>query len=284
MLCFLPFIGILRFISSFVFYILAQENWGVLSEALKSLNAITNYLLWRASIIGVIGLIVWIILLATSKTSLDQKIIRKEALSVGRQKAKMYIRKSVLIIFLAIVLNFVAQIFVWITTTFVSAVIESETATWIISVILSIVIEWVWIYLLVWLYKLLLNAVQEKETWLNLFFKTSFVTYRRFLIAYILYSIICIIGTLLLIVPWVILGIKLKFFPYLIIEKNMGIRESLKTSWYMTDNQLWELLVYYILGWLMTWLGTVLTFGIFGLWLFPMFFLWDAFIYEKLKK
>ena len=49
-------------------------------------------------------------------------------------------------------------------------------------------------------------------------------------VAGLLYGIMTFLGTLLLIVPGIILGIKFMFFSYFIVDKNAGIIESLEKS------------------------------------------------------
>jgi uncharacterized membrane protein len=49
------------------------------------------------------------------------------------------------------------------------------------------------------------------------------------------------VGLLLFIVPGIILLVKLQYFIYFIVEKDMGVIESLKASWNMTQNHVWKL-------------------------------------------
>lgn len=52
----------------------------------------------------------------------------------------------------------------------------------------------------------------------------------RFFLATLLYSLIVTVGTLLLLIPGIIWSLKYSQWPYLMVEKNMGVLESLKKS------------------------------------------------------
>lgn len=64
----------------------------------------------------------------------------------------------------------------------------------------------------------------------------------RFLIASIVSMIVIIFGFILFIVPGIILVLRLRFFPYYIIDRNMGALESLKASYRATKGLEWEVL------------------------------------------
>jgi uncharacterized membrane protein len=58
------------------------------------------------------------------------------------------------------------------------------------------------------------------------------------------YSIICIVGFILLIIPGIYLSIKLMFAPYLILDKGLGIEEAFRRSWSMTDGHFWDIFLF----------------------------------------
>ncbi|MEK7502148.1 MAG: hypothetical protein AAB609_01320 [Patescibacteria group bacterium] len=57
----------------------------------------------------------------------------------------------------------------------------------------------------------------------------------RFLGASILYGFIVAVGFILLIIPGVIWALKFQFYSFLIVDKNIGIMDSLKKSSAMTE-------------------------------------------------
>jgi uncharacterized membrane protein len=69
----------------------------------------------------------------------------------------------------------------------------------------------------------------------------------KFLLGYILYLIVVLIGLILLIVPGMYLAIKYQFVPYLIVDKNMDVIEAFKKSGKMTDGSKWNLFLLIIL-------------------------------------
>ena len=66
-------------------------------------------------------------------------------------------------------------------------------------------------------------------------------TFFKFLLAYILYTIMILIGFILLIVPGIYLAIKYQYFGYLIVDKDMDVIEAFKESGRMTKGHKWNL-------------------------------------------
>ncbi len=86
--------------------------------------------------------------------------------------------------------------------------------------------------------KVALNFCDNKEN----SFATLFSQYKLFFVyflASVLYFIIVFLGIILLIIPGVYLAIRFIFFEYFIIDKKMGIVESLKESWKITQGKFW---------------------------------------------
>jgi len=110
-----------------------------------------------------------------------------------------------------------------------------------------------------------------------------FFKYRIFLkvfLASILYLIVVVFGLLLLIVPGIIFAIRLWFFEYFIVDKNLGVIESLKKSWEITKGNALNLFFFLILLALINILGFLaLIIGLFLL--IPILFLAPAFVYQK---
>jgi len=63
-----------------------------------------------------------------------------------------------------------------------------------------------------------------------------------FLFGLILYTLITLVGTILLIIPGIIWGIKFQFFGYFIVDKGLEPIEALKRSAAITKGVRWSLL------------------------------------------
>ena len=63
----------------------------------------------------------------------------------------------------------------------------------------------------------------------------------RYLGGEILSSVIIFFGFVLLIVPGIIAAVGLGFFPYLIIDRDMGPIDALKESWHISKGNKWQL-------------------------------------------
>lgn len=64
----------------------------------------------------------------------------------------------------------------------------------------------------------------------------------RFFVATVVYAVVVFVGFLFLIVPGVILLLRLRFYPYYIIDKNKGAFEALQVSYSATQGSTWNLL------------------------------------------
>ena len=79
---------------------------------------------------------------------------------------------------------------------------------------------------------------QEAET-RDLF--SCFHLFFRYLFASIIFAVFVLLGLVLLIVPGIILALKFQFYDYFIIDKELGIVESIEKSGKITEGALWEL-------------------------------------------
>jgi len=103
----------------------------------------------------------------------------------------------------------------------------------------------------------------------------------RFIGASILYYLIVGAGLILLIFPGVIWGIKFGYYRYLIVDKNMGVRESLTESAKLTDGNKKKLLKLSLALIGVNLLGLLgLLVGLF--WSVPTTMIASAFVYRKL--
>ncbi|HEY5494182.1 MAG TPA: hypothetical protein VIK15_06290 [Candidatus Anoxymicrobiaceae bacterium] len=109
--------------------------------------------------------------------------------------------------------------------------------------------------------------------------------YPRFLdmlVGQILYALIVIAGLILLIVPGIIWGLKYQFYPYLIIDKDMGSVDAIKRSGQITMHQKGHLFLFWLAVVGINILGAVAC----GIGLFitiPLTFLAHAHIYRRLE-
>ncbi len=100
------------------------------------------------------------------------------------------------------------------------------------------------------------------------------------LVGWILYALMVWIGWLFFVLPGFIALLRFAFFPYFIIDKNVGPIAALKMSYEVTKLHVWDLLAFWVaikvivyLGFL-SWLGVMLT--------WPLSTLAYAFFYRKL--
>ena len=85
-----------------------------------------------------------------------------------------------------------------------------------------------------------------------------------FLVAYIIYYIIVIIGLVLLIVPGIYLSLRLQFFFASMVEENTGIMDSFKRSWNITKGRSLSLFVLSLIMLLIYFIGCIALFvGVF---------------------
>lgn len=100
-------------------------------------------------------------------------------------------------------------------------------------------------------------------TFINVFDDTKrgciadFLTFIRFMVANFLYGIIVLVGLLLLIFPGVYLAIRLQFIFYLLLDKEMSIKEAFSSSWKMTEEKTSDLFCFGVLIFCFNVLGVV---------------------------
>jgi len=103
----------------------------------------------------------------------------------------------------------------------------------------------------------------------------------RVLFAGILYGLICLLGTILFIIPGIYLGIRFGFYDYFIVDKRTGVIESFKRSWQITKGNVWNLLLFGFLLMGINLLGALcLLIGLFAT--APTTMVAIAFVYRKL--
>ena len=81
--------------------------------------------------------------------------------------------------------------------------------------------------------------------------------FANYFVASLLFSLAVMGGCILLIVPGIILAVRLGFYPYLIIDRNMTIMESLKQSFEVTKGSTMDLFLFGIVAVIVNLVGLV---------------------------
>lgn len=123
-------------------------------------------------------------------------------------------------------------------------------------------------------------ADNEKAELGDLF--SCFALFFKYLIGAILYGLIVVAGTILLVFPGVIWGIKFGFFGYCIVDKGMGPIEALAESSRLTMGAKWDLLGFWCVIFFIALLGILcLIIGIFAA--YPTMLVATGLAYRKLQ-
>ena len=118
----------------------------------------------------------------------------------------------------------------------------------------------------------------RKPKYKDLFYYKPIVNY---VLASIVEGFIVFVGFLLLIIPGIFFALRLQYTCYLIIDKNFGLIEAIKTSWKITRGNAWNLFFFGILLGLINILGALcLLIGLFVT--VPLSMLATTFVYRKL--
>lgn len=103
-------------------------------------------------------------------------------------------------------------------------------------------------------YLAILNMNSDERKVLNLGFKKII---KLFVISFVV-GLIVVLGAVMLIVPAIMFGIWYSFSVWLVLDKNMGIREALKTSKQMTKGKFWKILGRSVIFGLFTFIVSIL--------------------------
>jgi uncharacterized membrane protein len=106
-------------------------------------------------------------------------------------------------------------------------------------------------------------------------------TFWRYVVGNLLFLLIILGGLLLLVVPGIIWSIKYQFAPFLIVDRNIGIKEAFKESAGITSGVKWELVLFFLLVMGLNLLG-LLAFAIGLFFTLPATMIAYAFVYRKL--
>jgi len=122
-------------------------------------------------------------------------------------------------------------------------------------------------------------SANKKGTFGDLF--SCFPLFFKYLFGSILFALITIAGTILLIFPGVIWGIKFGLFPYFIVDKGLGPIKALKASAKTTMGAKWDLLGFGFIIFIINLLGVLcLLIGIFAT--IPTTMVATALVYRRL--
>jgi hypothetical protein len=173
--------------------------------------------------------------------------------------------------------------FIWLAPGFITAllskVIPSEEYV-ISSIIIHVIFGVLLLVVRMGLTRIALRFCDnERGRFTDLF--SCFPLFFKFLIGLILYSLIILVGTLLLIIPGIIWAIQFRFFEYLIVDKGLGPIEALRKSAAITKGAKWDLFLLDLLFTLLHLLGGIcLLVGLFAT--IPTTTVAMAFVYRKL--
>lgn len=90
--------------------------------------------------------------------------------------------------------------------------------------------------------KNLLQALDHEEPQFSAYGRQS-LKMILFLISYLIYTVIVVLGTILFIIPGIYFAIRLQFFVTFIVDENSGVIESFKQSWEITKGQMTPLII-----------------------------------------
>lgn len=203
---------------------------------------------------------------------MDTQFPRSEALRFGWEVARKNIRFFVVVLMIITAISF---IFSTIDSSFSEDQVFPRFVVGILSWVVSSITS-------IGLIQIALNFVEKKDSkYADLF--THYDRTVNYMAGSILYGLIVGLGLILLIIPGIYLGLRLQFFSYLTVEKNMGPVQALKGSWEMTKNLTLKLLLYGLIVTGINILGALcLLIGLF--WTVPTTQVATAYIYKHLAK
>lgn len=146
-----------------------------------------------------------------------------------------------------------------------------NVGSWIVSIVSSIFVI-----------KIGLKLYDHEKIGSYDFLSFSTPLFFKFLLGYVLYTLLAVIGFILLIVPGLYFAIKYQFVQYLIVDKNMDVIEAFKESSKMTNGHKWNLLLLALLYVAIVILG-VMALGVGLLVALPIVMVAQAYVYRRLS-
>lgn len=159
-----------------------------------------------------------------------------ESIKFGWQKTKENLLNLVSVTVILLVIN-------WI---FNSLAKHTEKALPFISLIIALCSSLVGMFITLGVIKICFKVYAGEKFEISEMFANQ-KPFLNYLLATILFVVAVIVGLILLIVPGIILAIKMGFYPYLIVDKEMGPIDALKESMNLTKGNCWNLFLLWFL-------------------------------------
>ncbi len=170
-----------------------------------------------------------------------QKFSKKEAIKFGWQITKTNFWFFAKILLIAFLISFVNNIANEDLTKK-----EIEILPPLVDFILILIFGILQIIISMGLIKISLRFCDNKKATFSELFSCSHLFF-KYLVGSIFYILIILGGMILLIIPGIIWAIKFSFFPYFIIDKNLGPIAALKKSAEITKDAKWNLFLFGLL-------------------------------------
>jgi len=199
----------------------------------------------------------------------ESKFSKIEAIRFGWNTTLHNFRFFLLVLGIVVGVSFLSRIIDWFEIPILLFILIG-IAFWIVNSILSLGVIAI----------VLKFAKGEKPVIQDLFSKKHL--FFKYIFSNILVSILVIMGLLLFIIPGIILAIRMQFYIYFIVEKEVGPIDAIKKSWNLTRGSFWNLFLFGLLSGGIQILGIVaLLIGL--VFTTPTVWIAQAVVYEKLK-
>jgi len=204
----------------------------------------------------------------------DKKFSNKEAINFGwktfQENLGFFLILGVIILVVAIIPSIAKEIYK--RSDSHSVKVLTNTISFLFQIV-GVLIE-------LGLIKITLKLIEKQKVSIYDLF-SQYHLFFKYLGAMIIYTLIVIGGTILLIVPGIIWGIKFRFFAYFIVEGS-GIIESFEKSSQITAGSKGDLFIFNVVLGLIS-LAGLLAFFIGVLITLPIVSMATVFVYQKLK-
>ena len=86
-----------------------------------------------------------------------------------------------------------------------------------------------------------LKAIREEEVDLRILFEGFRTKYLNIILSNLIVAALIMLGLIMLVIPGIIVGVRLVFVPFLVMDKNMEPMKAVEKSWQMTHGHGWEI-------------------------------------------
>jgi uncharacterized membrane protein len=205
-----------------------------------------------------------------AKTSKVPQFVKKEAIDFGFK-----VSKANILYFLPV---FVVVIIVQAGISAISSVFQIQKNP-LLSLVFSLIKIIVGLSISIGFIGIALDFVDGKKPKVFDVFQTKSIV--NYFVVSMVTSIATLVGLILFIIPGIIIAIKLQLATYLVVDKNMGISDSLNKSWEMTKGVKLNLFLFGFLLALINLLGVLcLVVGLIVT--VPLTMVATAYVYRKL--